>query len=186
MNSTRAFAVDGPLDLRLTMGPLRRGGLDPSMRIESNGVVWRATRTPDGLASMRIEARNGRVTVDAWGPGSQWALHTAPALVGAHDDDRGFAPRHPLLHDLHRRLRGLRVTRTAAVVEALVPTVIEQKVQGVLAKRSYARLVRRYGEPAPGPGGLIAPPSPAVLASLPYYAFHPLGVERRRADTVYS
>ena len=184
MNGSRTFSVDGPVDLRLTLGPLRRGAVDLSMRIEAGGVVWRATRTPEGLASTRIEARHGRVTVEAWGPGWRWALDASPALVGADDDERGFAPGHPLLQQLRRRFQGLRVTRSGAVVEALVPTVIEQKVQGVLARRSYARLVRRYGEPAPGPGGLVAPPSPAVLASLPYHAFHPLGVERRRADTV--
>jgi len=28
------------------------------------------------------------------------------------------------------------------------------------------------------------PPAPATLAGLPYYTFHPLGVERRRADLI--
>jgi 3-methyladenine DNA glycosylase/8-oxoguanine DNA glycosylase len=84
----------------------------------------------------------------------------------------------------HRRLPGLRIGRTGAVVEALVPTVLEQKVQGIVAKRSYARLARLLGEPAPGPAPLLLPPEPDRLAALPYHAFHPLGVERRRADTV--
>jgi 3-methyladenine DNA glycosylase/8-oxoguanine DNA glycosylase len=70
------------------------------------------------------------------------------------------------------------------VVEALVPTILEQKVVGIEAKRSYAGLVRALSEPAPGPGGLLLPPDPARLAATPYYAFHPFGVERRRADTV--
>jgi 3-methyladenine DNA glycosylase/8-oxoguanine DNA glycosylase len=111
-------------------------------------------------------------------------LEGAPDLVGASDDDGGFVPRHPVLADLARRLRGLRIGRTGAVVEVLVPTILEQKVQGVAARRSYARLVRLLGEPAPGPAPLLLPPSPAAMAALPYHAFHPLGVERRRAETV--
>ncbi|MGZ4105656.1 MAG: DNA-3-methyladenine glycosylase family protein, partial [Actinomycetota bacterium] len=79
---------------------------------------------------------------------------------------------------------GLRLGRTGAVLEALVPSIIEQKVTGKEAFRSYERLVRRYGERAPGPAGLLVPPSPKVLAELPYWAYHPLGIERRRADIV--
>jgi 3-methyladenine DNA glycosylase/8-oxoguanine DNA glycosylase len=51
----------------------------------------------------------------------------------------------------------------------------------------WHRLVRTYGEPAPGPGadlGLRLLPEPATLARLPYYAYHPLGLERRRADLI--
>src|SRR3989304_24772 len=42
----------------------------------------------------------------------------------------------------------------------------------------------RFGERGPGPLGLTPPPPPEKLARLPYWAFHPLGVERRRADTI--
>jgi 3-methyladenine DNA glycosylase/8-oxoguanine DNA glycosylase len=81
---------------------------------------------------------------------------------------------------------GLRITRTRAVFEALVPTVIEQKVTGHEARRSYREMVRRWGEPAPGPPGLRLPPSAATLARLPYYALHPVGIEMRRAVTVLT
>ncbi|HEY6015068.1 MAG TPA: hypothetical protein VIU37_13725, partial [Candidatus Limnocylindrales bacterium] len=39
---------------------------------------------------------------------------------------------------------------------------------------------------APGPPdwGLRLPPMPETLAGLPYYAYHPFGVERRRADLI--
>ena len=69
-------------------------------------------------------------------------------------------------------------------MEAVIPSIIEQKVTGGEARRSYRRLVERYSEPAPGPGILLLPPDPAVLAELGYYDFHPLGIEKRRADTV--
>src|SRR2546421_195830 len=116
--------------------------------------------------------------------GAAWALRAAPHLLGVHDDARSFAPTHPVVRDLHRRFRGLRVGRSGAVFEALVPTVLEQKVQGREARRSYAGLVRLLGEPAPGPLPLLLPPPPERWAATPSYTFHRFGVERRRADTV--
>jgi len=176
-----------PVDLRLTLWPLRRGRIDPCMRIGPDGV-WRATRTPAGPVTTRITAGpdSGTLTMRAWGPGSAWALDGFPALVGADDDDTGFVPRHPVIRDLRRAFPGVRIPRSAAVVEALVPSVLEQKVVGSEARRSYARLVRALGEPAPGPAEprLTLPPAPPTLAATPYHVFHRFGVERKRADTV--
>jgi 3-methyladenine DNA glycosylase/8-oxoguanine DNA glycosylase len=70
------------------------------------------------------------------------------------------------------------------VVDALVPSILEQKVNGRDAQRAYAAIVRAYGERAPGPARLMLPPSAATLASLPYHAFHRFNVERRRAETI--
>ena len=180
----RTFRPPHPINLRLTLQPLRRGHSDPSMRIGADGV-WRATTTPEGPATTHLTAGDGVITATAWGPGAEWALEMAPALVGCEDDDSDFAPEHPVLRELHRRLSGMRICRSNAVMEALVPTVIEQRVLGIEARRSYARLVRRYGTQAPGPvPDLLVPPTPAVLAGVPGYAFHPLGVERRRADVI--
>jgi 3-methyladenine DNA glycosylase/8-oxoguanine DNA glycosylase len=86
--------------------------------------------------------------------------------------------------ELGRRHPGLRLGAGARVVEVLVPTILAQKVTATEAIRSYRRLVTRYGEDAPGPLPLRLPPDPARLAGLPYHALHPLGVERRRADTI--
>ena len=157
------------------------GGL--TMRFAGDGV-WRATRTPDGPATIHLSGGGHRVEVEAWGPGAPWAIEHAPALVGADDSEEGFEPGHPVVAELRRRLRGLRVGRSDAVVESLVPTVLEQKVQGLQARRSYRRLVRTLGEPAPGPMPLLLPPQPGRLAALPYHAFHSMNVERRRAETV--
>ncbi|HEV2370496.1 MAG TPA: hypothetical protein VGR90_11525, partial [Acidimicrobiales bacterium] len=62
--------------------------------------------------------------------------------------------------------------------------VIEQKVTGAEAWASWRRLVRAYGEAAPGPFDLVLAPAPDRLAGLPYHAFHRFGIERRRADTL--
>ena len=91
---------------------------------------------------------------------------------------------HGPLRDLERSLPGLRFGRSDAVLASLVPAIIEQKVTGPEAQRAYRRLVLRYGEPAPGPGGLHLPPAAPVLAGLPYYELHPLGLEQRRAVTL--
>jgi 3-methyladenine DNA glycosylase/8-oxoguanine DNA glycosylase len=147
--------------------------------------VWRATRTPEGPATVRITAgADGRLAMQAWGAGAAWALEAFPALVGDTDDDSSFAPLDPVVADLRRRLGGLRLCRTGAVVEALVPAILEQKVIGAEARRSYALIVRSLGEPAPGPGGLYVLPTPETLARTPSYVFHRFGVERKRADTI--
>ncbi len=176
-----------PVDLHRTLFPLRRGRLDPGVRFGPAGV-WRATRTPAGPVTTHIRARaaDAKVTMRAWGPGAEWALDAFPALVGAEDAEEGFEPGPGLVGDLHRRMRGLRIGRSGAVMEALVPSILEQKVVGLEARRSYARLMRALGEPAPGPAGasLTVAPPPAVLAATPSWTFHRFGVERKRADTI--
>lgn len=179
----RTFRTGRPLNLRLTLAPLCRGRGDPTMRVGPDGV-WRATRTPDGPGAEHLTVRDGTVVVRAWGPGAEWLLDHAPDLVGEHDDEAGFTAVHPVVADAHRRVPGLRLTRSHAVVETLVPTVLEQKVIGKEARRSYAAMVRAISEPAPGPASLYLPPDPKAVAATPSWAFHRWGVERKRADTV--
>jgi 3-methyladenine DNA glycosylase/8-oxoguanine DNA glycosylase len=180
----RTLRLEEPIDLRLTLGPLQRGRADPCMQFTPTGV-WRATRTPLGAATTQIRVSSGGVTMRAWGPGAEWAIDNFPALVGAHDEVGAFVPRDPIVAELHRRLRGLRIGRSGAVTEALVPTILEQKVVGIDAKRAYARMTRAFGEPAPpAPVALTLPPEPALLAKTPSWAFHRFNIERRRADTV--
>ena len=155
------------------------------MRIGADGI-WRATRTPEGPATTLIRAgAGGEITMRAWGTGAAWALDAFPALVGA--EDVGIVPAgDPIVDELVRRFPGMRIGRSQAVVEALVPSILEQKVVGVEAHRSYARLVRALGEPAPGPAppGLRVPPSPRTVAATSSYVFHRFGVERKRADSI--
>ena len=122
--------------------------------------------------------------VEAWGPGADRALDGVPGLIGLDDVRDGFAPADRLLAELDRRMPGLRIGRTGAVLEALIPAILEQKVTGIEARRAYRGIIARWGEPAPGPFGLRLLPRPEVLARLPYHAFHSLGLERRRADLV--
>jgi 3-methyladenine DNA glycosylase/8-oxoguanine DNA glycosylase len=180
---SRVLPLAVPLDLRLTLGPFVRGPGDPAMRLTRSRAA-RATRTPDGPASVAIAIDGGCVRADAFGPGADRLLDGLPRFLGLHDDPAALLPAHRLVAELARRLRGLRIGASGAVMEALVPAILEQKVTGSEAFRAYRGLVRRYGEAAPGPLGLRLAPAPETLASLPYHAFRPFGVEQRRADVI--
>jgi 3-methyladenine DNA glycosylase/8-oxoguanine DNA glycosylase len=180
----RTLAIAGPLDLRRTLGIHARGAGDLSLRFEVSGTAWRATRTPDGPVTLLVEAREGGVRARAWGPGSGWALASLEGLLGLDDDASALVSVHDAVAAAVRANRGLRIGRTLAVHEALVPAILEQKVTGTEARQTLRGLVARYGEDAPGGVGLRLGPAPDVLAALPYHAFHPLGLERRRAELV--
>lgn len=153
------------------------------MRI-SGSEVCRASRTPDGPVTVRLAQADGGIDVETWGPGSDWLLDRAPEWCGALDADSDFVPSNGVVRDLWRRSPGLRVPRTGLVTERLIPVVLEQKVTGYEARRAYRRLTGALAEQSPGPAGLTLPPQPDRIAALPYYAFHPFGIERRRADVL--
>ena len=146
--------------------------------------AWWVTRAPTGPATLRLTLEAPEISAEAWGPGAEWALDRAPALVGLHDRPESFDPPRSLIRDLHRRRSGLRLARTERVYEAMLPAVLGQKVTTREAQRSGHRVVRRYGEPAPGPTDLWLPPEPGVLRGLSYWDLHPLGIERKRADVL--
>ncbi|HEY7876562.1 MAG TPA: DNA-3-methyladenine glycosylase 2 family protein [Actinomycetota bacterium] len=182
MHGTRTVTLDGPIDLRLTLGHLRRGTGDPTLRV-NRGEAWRAHRTEAGPAAVRMRVRADGVELEAWGTGATVALEAAPELLGRHDRPGDFRP-GGVLRDLAGRLRGLRIGRTGAVIEALVPAILEQKVTGREAWAAWRRIVLTWGEPAPGPLPVRVPPDPEVLAGTPYFELHRAGVERRRSELI--
>ncbi len=184
---TREWTPSGPLDLRLVLGPLRRGPADPTFRMTPDGAFWRATRTPEGPGTLRVAARGDRVGAEAWGPGAEWLLAGLPALLGADDDPDAFTPHHPLLAATRRRRPGLRLLRTGLVMESLIPSVLEQKVTTDEAYRAWRLLVRRYGTPAPGPTttlGLHVMPDARTWAMIPSWEWHKAGVDTKRSSTI--
>jgi len=173
-------------DLRRTLALVGHGRSDPTICYASNGI-WRATRTPDGPGTIHlvVEADGCSVSAQTWGPGSDWLLHRAPAMCGALDSLEGFEPgRHPAVERLARRMPGMRLCRTERVLDALVPAILEQKVTGRESRRAWAGLVRRFGEPAPGPVDLLIAPAPSRLRTITSATWHGLGVERKRAETI--
>ncbi len=78
----------------------------------------------------------------------------------------------------------MRFGRTDAVWPSLLAAICGQKVTSAQAHRAYFGIIARYGEEAPGPGGLRLPPRPEVIAALPYFELHAVGLEQRRAVTL--
>lgn len=181
--SRRTIPLPFAVDLRRSLVPLRLGKHDPTLAIAS-GAVALAMRTPDGKAALTAHHRGDHLEVEAWGEGAEWALESAPGLLGCLDDRAGFDPTEGLLARLHREADGLRLPRTGRVLDTLVPAVLSQRVTGFEAKRSYRQLVERWGEPAPGPTGLQVAPNPGRIAELGYYDLHVVGVEKKRADAL--
>jgi 3-methyladenine DNA glycosylase/8-oxoguanine DNA glycosylase len=105
-------------------------------------------------------------------------------LVGAEDDLSAFEPRDEVMAQLWKAHRSVRLTRALDVVRTLIAVILEQKVVGLEARRAWRRMTSDVSEPAPGEAGLLLPPDPSRVAELPYYRFHPWGVERRRAEVV--
>ncbi len=176
-----------PVDVRRTLGSLRRGHADPCHRTAADGATWRTTRTPEGPATYRIVNRAlHEIACSAWGPGAEWVVAGLPDLLGGRDDLTGFDDSHPLLGRTHALHPGLRIPRTGRVMEALVPAVLEQKVTGKEAAAAWSWLVRRHGEPAPGPApdGMAVPPDAATWAMVPSWDWHRAGVDPKRSRTI--
>lgn len=199
-HGSRSFPAPLPIDLRLTLSPLRHGHGDPTIRLGRQAMI-RAARTPEGPATLHLRLEGSMISAEAWGPGQAWALETAPELLGAEDDPSALAPADPVVARLRRRLAGLRMPRSSGVWEAVLPAILEQKVTGREARSSFRRIVRAFGESAPGPFGEGVPasrsgtrtaapfgvrliPSPERIAAMPGYAFHRFGVEARRAAVI--
>lgn len=177
-----------PVSLRLALGPLQRGGGDPAHRRDATGAWWRTSRTPQGVATLRLSTAAGEVRAAGWGPGAAWAIDGVPALLGRGDDLTGFEPQHPVIASTWRRLPHLRLGATGTVFDLLVPAVIEQRVTGQEAHRSWRELLWRFGEPAPGPApaGMRVTPAPEVWSRIPSWEWHRANVDPGRARTIRS
>lgn len=175
-----------PVDLRSTLGMLRRGNTDPTMIVDGP-VIWRAVRTPLGAATLAVRSIGDEIRATAWGAGAGLALDTVPQLCGADDDPTGFdAARHPLIAEVARRNPGLRLTRTASVFDALACAILEQKVTSMQAFGAWRFLVTRFGERAPGPTPrpMFAAPAASVWRAIPSWIWHRAAVEPPQSKTL--
>jgi 3-methyladenine DNA glycosylase/8-oxoguanine DNA glycosylase len=183
--------VVAPRSLRRTLSLYRAGFGDPTTRLDERSFL-RATYTPDGPGTLRLQWRSDPapvdecgLSVDAWGPGADWLLGRVDQLTGAHDHSVSFADAHPVVERSLRLTRQGRIGASGDLYHQLLPTIIAQRITAGEAVRQWARLCRELGEPAPGPDGttqgLRLPPSPASLHRRPAWWFHPLGIETKRA-----
>ncbi|MDH6110806.1 3-methyladenine DNA glycosylase/8-oxoguanine DNA glycosylase [Kitasatospora sp. MAP12-15] len=184
-SSERRWQPGHPLDLHRTLAPLQRGPGDPACRTTGDGAVWRASRTPAGIGTLRVASAYGEVLAQAWGPGAEWLLDRLPLLLGSADDPSGLLLPPGPLRDAQRANPGLRLCRTGLVLESLVPAVLEQKVTSDEAYRAWRLLLREFGTPAPGPAPeLRVPPSAREWCLIPSWAWHRAGVDPKRSATV--
>ncbi|MBJ7357302.1 DNA-3-methyladenine glycosylase 2 family protein [Nocardioides sp.] len=187
----RVWRPGWPCSVLGTLRQHRRGGGDPTFRVDDDGTVWRGVRSPEGPATLAVRARprEGDVLAQAWGPGATWLLESVPAMLGAEDDWSGFEPQHPVLEELRRHHPHARLGRTGLVMEALVPAIIEQKVTGKEAFGGFRALVHRFGERAPGPGRerrLWVQPPPDRLRTIPSWEWLRLHIDPARSRTVVT
>ena len=173
-----------PTDVSRAVRPQQRGAHDPS-QLEHEGIIWRATRTPDGVATLALRIERTRVRAAAWGAGAVWALEQVPRLCGGDDDPAGFeAHRHPLVAEAHHRHGDLRLGRTDLVFDALVSAIFEQKVTGLQAFGAWRMILTWCGERAPGPTPrpMFAPPADWHL--IPSWTWHRAGLEPPQSRAV--
>nr|WP_296068472.1 DNA-3-methyladenine glycosylase 2 family protein [uncultured Actinoplanes sp.] len=149
--------------------------------------LWLSSRTPSGPATIHLTRSAGDLVATTYGPGRHWLAERADAIAGLRDDLSGFpelAAANPLVHRLARTFAGVRMPATGLFFHRALRAVLEQKVTGKEAHRAYRKICRHFGEPAPGPAGLVLPPDPAAVVATPYWVFHPFGVEQRRTQAL--
>lgn len=175
MATSRTITIPASLNVKSTV----RGAKNPVMVGPTE--MWWNTRTPDGVGSLHMErATDTTMEAEAWGPGAEWLLNQAPRLLGHDDDPSGFAPTGKI-GEFWRRKPFL-LARTDRPWDSVIGAIFGQKVQVSNAHKSRRLLARRFGDPAPGPNKGWVLPSPERVAEMGYHQFHPLGVERKRAE----
>lgn len=175
-----------PLDAHRAIMLQKRGAHDPAQTTQG-GIIWRASRTPLGVATLAIRVERTRIRAAAWGPGAAWALEQLPRLCGADDDPNGFDPRHhALIADVHRRHPHLRLGRTDLVFDALASAIFEQKVTGLQAFGAWRMILTWCGERAPGPTPrpMFAPPADWHL--VPSWTWHRAGLEPPQSRAIVA
>lgn len=191
----------GPVHLGQTLRVLGRGADDPTVRILDEDCVWITTRS----SGLPVSARFSRpprlagenpldrdVVVDAWGPGAQQWLPSAPRWVGHGDSWEEFESSAGFAQLPHRLVRarhdhpGMRLPATGTVLDRAVVSILEQRVTAIEAVRAYRALLRWIGEEAPGPAprGMRVPPTAEQWRRVPSWQWHRAGVDPARSATV--
>ena len=184
--TTRRLQLPDGYQFTRTLRSLLVIGHDPCGTLDDRDFRLSA-RTPDGPGALHLARVGAELTATGHGPGAAWLVDRADAIAGLRDDLGDFPARaaaHPLVARLAKTFSGARFPASGQIFHRLIRAILEQKVTGVEAHRAYRKVVRHFGEPAPGPAGLLLPPDPQAVAATPYWAFHPFGVEQRRTQAL--
>ncbi|WP_431234549.1 DNA-3-methyladenine glycosylase family protein [Mycolicibacterium psychrotolerans] len=183
----RILTFPGPASPGLTLAPQRRGPGDPCYQLDAERAIWRTSLQASGPVTARIyRTAPDTVGCQAWGDGADEFVEALPALLGVDDAPGSYQPQHPVIQTASKRVPHLRLGRTARVLEALIPAVIEQRVPGADAFRAWRLLVTKFGTPAPGPAParMRVPPPAEVWRRIPSWEFHRANVDPGRARTI--
>ena len=180
---TRIDVSIGGIDLYRTLRPLSWAPNDPTTHLRP-GQFARATRTPDGPATIEIRWADGVAAVTMWGDGESWLLDHLEPLLGLSDDVSTFVPEGELVTRLWRQFRGIRLGASHTLWHDVAWLIPGQRVTSEDASRQWMRLTKKFAEAAPGPLELLLPPPAAALADTHYTELHELGLERKRATNL--
>jgi 3-methyladenine DNA glycosylase/8-oxoguanine DNA glycosylase len=186
VTTTRRLQLPDGYHFTRTLRSLLVVRYDPCGTLDQHDC-WLSARTPEGPASLHLARAGAEITATGHGPGAAWLVDRADAIAGLRDDLGDFPARaasHPLVARLAKTFPGVRFPATGLLFHRLIRAILEQKVTGIEAHRAYRAMVKHFGEPAPGPAGLLLPPDPEAVAATSYWVFHPFGVEQRRTQAL--
>jgi 3-methyladenine DNA glycosylase/8-oxoguanine DNA glycosylase len=179
-DDAREVPLPRPYDFDASLRFVPFGLFDPTCR-RGPGVLWRADRAPTGPVTLYLTRIPGGARASAWGPGAGWAIERVEALLGLQDDPSAVSPSPGPLATLARRGRGLHLVRVPRVFDVLCQFVLQQRVSFRDAARAHRHLVRKLGEPAPGPPGLLLPLAPRHWRQLSSEDYRLAGIDGQRA-----
>jgi DNA-3-methyladenine glycosylase II len=175
-----------PYDFAATLGIAR---FHTVLDIVDDGVLWRALRSGDTLALLRVSVcDDGALAVDQaaadGAPDPTLLLDRARDWLAVDADLRPFyalAAADPALGPVVAPLVGLRHLRAADLYEALLTTIIEQQITLAGAQRAERWLIATYGDSISHEGRLFYTfPHPERLAALTVDDLKPLKITNRR------
>jgi len=178
---SRTFEVPA-VDLNETLRFQRLGPYDPCARFEPRARRFAIAFRMRGAPVTLELAQPGPTTIlaQAWGEPAERVLEEVPAICGAEDDPEAFETDHEGVQRLARRFRKMRLPRVPWCMEALVGTILQQRVAFVEAAQGWRKIALERGEEAPGPLGLRLFPSKATLLAMPTWAYRESLVDRKR------
>ena len=174
-----------PYSLRQTFGLWRLSRSDPCVQFPDGQSLRLSLRCPEGTIQVVAVQRGveGPLSVQLFGEGAGWIQERLPALFGLHDNPHEFQPEGKV-RDLVRRHAGAHLPIAPVLSTRLLQLVLQQLVSWDDAASSWNRLVRTYGESAPGPGGMGVPPSADRFRTLGYYDLVNCGILPRQARLI--
>lgn len=171
--------------LSTTFTLLRNGSGDPTTVVTGDSLV-RVSLDRNGPTVTRVAlGESGRLRV---------AVGTDPAdsvevddhpLAGGEDAGHRLVAAHPAVSRAMSRFGRLRLPSSGNPYHELLPAVLGQRVTAGEGLTQWRLLCEGWGQPVRVDGRVLhAPPEPDILAAVPYYRLHGLGIDRRRAEAL--